>query len=97
MRNAQTMKLVKITTVLTHVSHLVDKVQIVELKTMLQFADAQEEILEIHSKYEYKKEKKWKNFFVNYKKLKKHYVIFSNSYQEIYEFLLCTKRRFKMD
>jgi len=50
MRNAQTMKLVKIITVLTHVSHLVDKVQIVELKTMLQFADAQEETLEIHSK-----------------------------------------------
>ena len=46
--SAQTTKHVKITTALTHVPRLVDKVLIVEHKTTLPFADVQEEIQATH-------------------------------------------------
>lgn len=46
--SAQTTKHVRITTALTHVPRLVDKVLIVEHKTTSPFADVQEEIQAIH-------------------------------------------------
>ena len=48
--SAQTTKHVRITTALTHVPRLVDKVLIVEHKTTSPFADVQEEIQAIHSR-----------------------------------------------
>ena len=50
MPNVLIMKLARTTIVSTHVQHLAEEELTAVLKTMLPFADAQEETLEIHSK-----------------------------------------------